>query len=87
MNFEPQTPEQEMREIFANTLSALSQMRDKVISTVVAHSATARELVELREEPERVELLRDAIPLHARFAGEMIRACRNRGFWLWLFII
>lgn len=48
------TPEQEMREIFANTLSALSQMRDKVISTVVAHSQTARELADLRERFEEL---------------------------------
>lgn len=43
-----------MREIFASTISALSEMRDRVISTVVAHSRTNRELVELRERFEQL---------------------------------
>lgn len=43
------TPEQDMREVFNSMLSHIQQMRDKVISTVVSHSETARELAILRE--------------------------------------
>jgi chromosome segregation ATPase len=44
-----ETSEHEMRQVFDNALSAISTLRDKTISTVVAHSDTARQLNELRE--------------------------------------
>lgn len=50
MNTETPTPEQEMREIFSNTLRALSEMQDKVISAVVDRSRTHRELEAVRTE-------------------------------------
>lgn len=53
--------EQEMREIFASTLSAISSMRDKVITTVVAHSRQADEISKLREDFSNLQQRMNAV--------------------------
>lgn len=39
-----------MREVFANAIHAITQLRDRTISTVVSHSQQAREIEKLRQD-------------------------------------
>lgn len=50
MEQQTNTPEQEMREIFAETLRSIANMRDKVITTVVSHSQLARNFDKLQQD-------------------------------------